>query len=182
MRLRISRPTDRGRGPSNPATDTGPFLAALRRMGLLQQGETPRVSPLAGGVSSDIVRVDLASGPICVKRALPQLKVAAEWYAPVERNQFEIAWLRTVAAIVPDAVPRILGEDREAGMFAMPFLDPIEYPVWKERLRDGAVSPEFAAQVGRLLAAIHARTAGDERVAAAFATDHIFVPIRLEPY
>ena len=54
-----------------------PFLTALGRMGLLQPGECPAITPLTGGVSSDIVRVDLRSGPICVKRALPKLKVQA---------------------------------------------------------------------------------------------------------
>ena len=55
------------------------FLAALGRMGLLQPGEIPAIAPLTGGVSSDIVRVDLESGPICLKRALPRLKVQADW-------------------------------------------------------------------------------------------------------
>ena len=32
---------------------------------------------LTGGVSSDIWRIDLPSGPICVKRALEKLRVAA---------------------------------------------------------------------------------------------------------
>ena len=49
----------------------------------------PIVAPLAGGVSSDIWRVDLARGPVCIKRALPRLKVAAVWEAPVERNRYE---------------------------------------------------------------------------------------------
>ena len=35
------------------------FLTALARMGLLQPGERPAMTPLTGGVSSEIVRVDL---------------------------------------------------------------------------------------------------------------------------
>jgi aminoglycoside phosphotransferase (APT) family kinase protein len=151
-------------------------------MELLGPGEQPTLTPLAGGVSSDIMRADLASGSVCIKRALPRLKVAAEWHAPIERSQYEVAWLRTAARIVPDAVPAVLGEDRETGSFAMPFLDPTDYPVWKGQLRDGDVSPPIASEVGRRVAAIHGRTAGDAAVAAAFATGHIFFPIRLEPY
>ncbi len=158
------------------------FLTALARMGLLQPGEWPAITPLAGGVSSDIVRVDLAAGPICVKRALPKLKVEADWQAPVERNRYEVQWMRVAAGITPAAVPRILGEDRESGMFAMQFLDPASYPVWKAQLRDGEISADTARAVGRCVAAIHARTAGDTAVALAFATDHIFFSIRLEPY
>ena len=158
------------------------FLGALARMGLASAAERPVIEPLTGGVSSDIVRVDLAHGPVCIKRALPKLKVQADWQAPVERNHFEIEWMRTAARLVPHGVPRILGEDAEAGMFAMEYLDPAHHPVWKAQLRDGHVDPGFAARVGQSIAAIHAGTAGDGSVAAAFATDHIFFPIRLEPY
>lgn len=158
------------------------FLDALARMGLLHPGERPAITPLTGGVSSDIVRVDLRAGPICIKRALPKLKVEADWQAPVERNRFEIEWMRVAAGVVPDAVPRILGEDREAGMFAMQFLDPQAYPVWKSQLRDGEISTDTARAVGAVVAAIHGHTAGNLEIAKLFATDHIFFPIRLEPY
>jgi aminoglycoside phosphotransferase (APT) family kinase protein len=158
------------------------FLGALARMGLARAGENPAIEPLTGGVSSDIVRVDLAGGPVCIKRALPRLKVKADWQAPVERNHYEIEWMRTAARIVPEAVPRILGEDAGAGMFAMEYLEPARHPVWKSQLRDGIVDPGFAAAVGRAIAAIHGSTAGNTDVALAFATDHIFFPIRLEPY
>jgi aminoglycoside phosphotransferase (APT) family kinase protein len=158
------------------------FVAALRRMRLLQPGEVPSLTVLAGGVSSDIVRADLRSGSVCIKRALPKLKVQADWQAPVERNRWEVEWMRAAAAVEPDAVPPILGEDAQAGMFAMAYLDEAHYPVWKLRLRDGAIDPGFAAEVGRRVAHIHAATAGREAVRAAFATDHIFLSIRLEPY
>jgi tRNA A-37 threonylcarbamoyl transferase component Bud32 len=159
-----------------------PFLTALGRMGLLQPGEFPAIAPLTGGVSSDIVRVDLESGPICIKRALPKLKVQADWQVPVERNQYEIEWMRVAATIDPQAVPKMLGEDRDTGMFAMEFLDAERYPVWKMQLRDGEISLDTAREVGRRIAAIHGRTAGHIDIATKFSTDHIFFPIRLEPY
>lgn len=50
---------------------------------------TPVVlTPLTGGVSSDIYRADCGSLTCAVKRALPKLKVAADWRAPVERNRW----------------------------------------------------------------------------------------------
>jgi len=161
---------------------TADFQAALIRMGLASPGEVPRLTPLTGGVSSDIVRADLASGPVCIKRALPRLKVKANWEAPVERNRWEVEWMRTAGAIVPGAVPRVLGEDAGSGMFVMEYLAPEQHPVWKTQLRDGIVDPAFAAQVGHLIGSIHAHTAAHGDVAAKFATDHIFFPIRLEPY
>jgi aminoglycoside phosphotransferase (APT) family kinase protein len=162
--------------------ETEPYIAALARMGLLEPGEKPTVTPLTGGVSSDIVRVDLASGPACIKRALAKLKVEADWHAPVERSEYELAWMKTAAGIVPEAVPAILGEDREGGMFAMQFLPAADYPVWKAQLRDGQIAPATAGEVGRRIAAIHAATAGRQDIAQRFSTDHIFLPIRLEPY
>lgn len=158
------------------------LLAALRRMGLAGPDETPRFTPLTGGVSSDIFRVDLAAGPICVKRALAKLRVAADWRAPVARNLYEARWMRVAAGIVPAAVPKLLGQDETAGALAMAYLAPEDHPVWKAELRDGRADPAFAAEVGRRLAAIHAATAADPVLAAEFPTDAIFYDIRLEPY
>jgi aminoglycoside phosphotransferase (APT) family kinase protein len=151
-------------------------------MGLAAPGEALTLEPLAGGVSSDIFRADLPRGSVCIKRALPKLKVAADWRAPTERNRYEVEWMRLAGAIVPDAVPAILGDDPESSLFAMAWLDPADHPVWKLQLRDGIVDGATAREVGRRLALIHARTAGRSELAERFATDHIFFPIRLEPY
>ena len=157
------------------------LAAALRRMGLVAGGGFT-ATPLAGGVSSDIYRVDLPTGPVCVKRALPQLKVSAVWNAPVERNRWEVEWMRTAARIVPAFVPRVIADDAQSGSFAMEYLPPVGHPVWKAQLRDGTIDPRFAAEVARRIAAVHAATAGDAQIAGRFATDHIFHSIRLEPY
>jgi len=162
-----------------PAAD---LAAALDRLGLVAPGQQPRFTSLPGGVSSDIWRVDLVTGPICIKRALPKLKVAADWRAPVERNAYEVAWMETAGRLVPGSAPRILGHDAGAGLFAMEFLDPQKHRLWKAELKEGRADPSFAAAVGRSLAAIHAGTAGRTEVAARFATDVIFHAIRLEPY
>ncbi|HVL70597.1 MAG TPA: phosphotransferase [Beijerinckiaceae bacterium] len=155
------------------------LVAILERLGL---GRAERLVPLTGGVSSDILRVQTPRGPFVVKRALAKLKVAADWRAPVARNRYEVMWLETAGAVVPESVPRVLGHDPEHGLFAMEWLDPESYPVWKGLLRDGTVDLAFAAEVGRRLAAIHGATAGDAAVAARFSTDAIFHAIRLEPY
>ena len=138
--------------------------------------------PLAGGVSSDIFRVDVDGQTLCVKRALPRLKVAADWRAPVERNAFEAEWLRVAGTIAPGSVPRLLAEDRTAGAFAMEWLPPDRYPVWKVQLRDGVIEARTAARVGDVLGRLHAATAGDPDVAARFPTDALFRSIRLDPY
>jgi len=138
--------------------------------------------PLPGGVSSDIYRVELADATYCVKRALPKLKVAADWRVPVSRNRYEIAWMRVAAGIVPGAAPRILAEDEDAGAFAMEWLPPDRYPVWKEQLARGVLDPASAARVGDVLGRIHAGTADREDMAVRFPTGDLFHAIRLEPY
>lgn len=158
------------------------IVAALVRMGLAEAGEAPGFTPLAGGVSSDIWRVDLRRGPVCVKRALAKLRVATDWRAPVERNAYEAAWMAAAAAVVPAAVPRLLGQDAAAGLLVMDYLDPADHPLWKTQLAAGVADVATARQVAGRLARIHAATAGRAAVAAAFPTDRIFHDIRLEPY
>lgn len=157
-------------------------LSALSRMGLLEPGETPAIVPLTGGVSSLIVRVDTCRGPLCVKQALPELKVAAHWSAPLSRNRAEVAWIREVGQWHPEAVPAILGEDPEAHAFAMQWLPPDAHPVWKAQLRDGIIDPVFASRVATLVGVIHARSAAQPLLATRFANDRNFFELRLDPY
>ena len=146
-------------------------LALLRRAGLA----LGPARELSGGVSSEIWQV----GDVCVKRALPRLRVAQVWEAPIVRNRYERMWMQAAGAVVAGAAPRVLAFDDAAGLFAMEY---IEAPVWKTQLREGRADPAFAALVGGRLAAIHGATAGDARVAQRFSTDDIFHAIRLEPY
>src|SRR2546426_8650290 len=83
-------------------------LRLLRRAGIAGPAEVPHVEPLGGGVSSDIWRVDLASGPVGVKCALPRLRVAPGWEAPIEPLRYEYDWFRVAGAAVPGAVPQVI--------------------------------------------------------------------------
>lgn len=155
---------------------------ALVRIGLVAAGERVTGEALTGGVSSEIYRVDTAGGAFCVKRALARLKVSALWEAPVERNRYERAYLELAAALVPGAVPAVLGADDDAGLFAMAYLDPVEHPVWKAQLRDGHADASVAAAVGDRLGRIHAATADRADLAVAFPTAPLFDALRLAPY
>jgi Ser/Thr protein kinase RdoA (MazF antagonist) len=164
---------------SETALLVGAFLA---RYGLARPDETVRCTPLAGGVSSDIWRVDTMIATVCVKRALARLKVAADWQAPTSRNAYEWAWLQFAARQAPAAVPVPLAHDPEAGLFAMSWLDPEDHPVWKQQLLEGPVEPDTARQVGDTLARIHRASAGKPELAAAFPTLDNFHALRLDPY
>ena len=155
------------------------FLATT---GLVTAGETPCFERLTGGVSSDIWRVSAGGRTFCVKRALPKLRVAADWRAPVERNANEAAWFKVVGAFLPQSVPKILAEDAAAGVFAMQHLADSSYRNWKDLLRNGVVDTDTAGEVGRRLAVIHDTTARLPDLAPRIAADAIFHAIRLEPY
>jgi aminoglycoside phosphotransferase (APT) family kinase protein len=156
-------------------------LGFLRAAGLAAADETPAATALTGGVSSDIWKVELRSGPVCVKRALPRLRVAQLWEAPVERNRYEWRWMQVAARIAPGCAPRVLAQDA-GGCFAMEFLEGERHALWKNELRAGRADAAFAREVGARLARIHAATAGDAAIAREFATDASFHAIRLEPY
>jgi aminoglycoside phosphotransferase (APT) family kinase protein len=151
-------------------------------MGLASAQEPVRLVPLSGGVSSDIWRADLAGRTVCVKRARPRLKVAALWEAPVERNHYEAEYMRLAAELAPGLTPRLLAEDESRGLLVMEFLDPADWRVWKEELRDGRVDLDAAVAVARGVAALHAGTADRADVAARFPTDAFFQDLRLDPY
>ena len=164
------------------AGDESELIVSLRRMALVSPHQQVELTPLAGGISSDIYRAALPGSVICVKRALGRLKVAADWHVPVERNRWEVEWLRVAGGIVPGAVPEVLGEDRAAGAFAMTWMPPSEFPVWKKLLMDGEAHRRTAAAVGDVLGRIHAATADRPDIAARFPTDALFHAIRLDPY
>lgn len=141
------------------------------------------IVPLTGGVSSDIVRVELGDGQVyCAKRALPKLKVASDWQAPLERNHYEIAWLQKAGEIVPGAVPGVIGEDRAHGIAVLDYLPPQDYLVWKAELLAGRADPRVPAALANVLGAIQAKTLGDPAIAKAFPTDAFFDALRLDPY
>lgn len=154
----------------------------LQGTGLVEDAAQARLTPLTGGVASDIWKVETATRTFVVKKALAQLRVAQTWLAPVSRNASEVEWLREAGRIVPEAVPAILASDAEAGIFAMSYLDPADHPVWKQELRAGRADPGFAGKLGQVVAAIHASTQGSQEIARRFANDETFHSIRVEPY
>jgi len=166
-------------GSTSPDPQLDMFL--IEKM-LIPPEEKAQWQPLSGGVSSDIWRVDFSGRSLCVKRALAQLKVAAEWKAPLSRNAYEWAWMKFAAQHCPANVPEPLAHDDEVGLFAMSFLDPQHHPVWKQQILDGLVVPDTAYAVGEVLGRLHAASARKPDVASAFETIDNFYALRLEPY
>ncbi len=149
---------------------------------MIARGDKTNWTPLTGGVSSDIWRVDAGDKSWCVKRALAQLKVAAEWKAPVGRNAFEWDYMQVANAIAPGHVPTPIAHDKPRGLFAMAWLAPDQHRLWKSELLAGRVDVGDAAAMGDLLGRIHAATALDSTLRARFATDASFHALRIDAY
>jgi aminoglycoside phosphotransferase (APT) family kinase protein len=157
------------------------LLTSLQRLGILEPAaRRPPMTALTGGVSSEIWHIDLAGGPLVAKRALPQLRVAGVWRAPVERTGYEVAWMRRAEAIVPGISPGVVAADGQA--FVMRYLAPTEHPLWKQQLLAGHADPTVAGRLGVALATIHAATAGDASTRAEFDNLAMFAALRLDPY
>lgn len=165
------------------AADLSELQQSLTGMGLLPPGGRFTAASLTGGVSCDVWQVQIAGArPLVIKRALPKLRVMADWRASPERAAAEVAWLKLAARIDPTCVPEVVGEDRARHMFAMKFLPPRDYPLWKAELRDGRVDVAFAAATGAKIAMLHAATAGQGDIARQFDNGEQFFALRLDAY
>lgn len=155
------------------------LVVALRRLGLAGPTENVRGIPLTGGVSSDVWRAELSTGPVCLKRALPKLKVAADWHAPTARAQWEARWLEMSGQVLPPSILRAF--DDETGVLVLEWLEPGRYPVWKDLLIEGHVDADFAAAVGCSLARLHAAGARED-LDDWNAARPLFEALRITPY
>lgn len=154
------------------------IIEDLRAAGLVSEGDVA-LEPLTGGVSCDVWKIETPAGPIVVKRPLEQLRVAAEWHAPVERGQSEVRWLRRARGVDAGIAPEVLAE-LPGHAFAMRFLPGC--PVWKDELMAGRVDAGFAGQVGQGIAAVHAATAFNDADRADFPNDDMFRALRVDPF
>jgi 5-methylthioribose kinase len=162
--------------------DTSLIHDVLTRLNLIEPDERIKAEPLAGGVSSTILRIEGKNGTFCLKQALPLLKVNKVWSAPVDRVYAEIAWLELAKTIAPGCSPEILGVDRLTNSFVMTYLPPVSFANWKTELMAGRIDLQFAARVGSTLARIHSRTTQNEEIRRNFSNDENFLALRLDPY
>ena len=166
-----------------PLDDLDEILRSLRECGLVGDGEQFGVASLSGGVSCDVLLVEVERRPpVVVKRALAKLRVDADWRAPVERSESEVAWLVLAAELDQRIVPRVIAQDPARHLFAMAYLPKEKYPVWKDRLAQGDADPGFAAEVGSWLGRLHASTARSPSIARRFGAREQFHALRLDPY
>ncbi|MBM1689512.1 phosphotransferase family protein [Sulfitobacter geojensis] len=151
-------------------------------LNLGRSDEIASIVPLTGGVASDIASVVVGKTQYCVKFALPKLKVAADWRAPVHRNAAEYAWLQVAADIVPQSAVQLFGRSEQAHGFAMEYVTGNQVYLWKARLLAGAAPKGEAAVVGDMIGRIHAASSARGFDRTPFQNRDDFRALRIEPY
>jgi len=157
-------------------------VALISELELGTASSVGNIIPLAGGVSSDIVSVELGSHKLCAKFALAKLKVAADWHAPVHRNRAEYAWLQFAARIAPQSAVKLYGRSERLHGFVMEYLEGTDVYLWKTALLTEQEDHGEAQRVGDLIGQIHAASAKSSFNASEFQNQGDFHSLRIEPY
>jgi aminoglycoside phosphotransferase (APT) family kinase protein len=155
-------------------------LRLLRSDGVVHS-PCAKMTPLPGGVSSEIYRVDDGEDTFVVKRALARLNVKDEWTADIARNVYERRYLEYVGGFLPQSVPALRKTGPARDYFVMEYLGP-GHRTWKEILLDGSFDPAHAAAAARILGQIHRFSFGDPDAVTLFGGHSCFDQLRLEPY
>ena len=161
--------------------DVKRITRCLIEQGLAVEGEPITLEPCGGGVSCDVFKVALRNGDVCVKQALPQLRVEADWRVSPDRSHVEAMWLEQAGRHGVPA-PKVLFEEPESHFFIMTFFAEDTHSVWKAQLAQGHADAEFAGLVGAVLARMHNGTAGSEEIAATFDNADLFEDLRIDPF
>ena len=149
--------------------------------GVVPKGSELQVEELAGGVSGTVLAVRGPGLAVVVKQALPQLRVAEEWKAPARRTDTEAAALRLAARLIPDRVPPVVDSDAGEHVVVLQHA-PAGWRNWQAELLAGRAHAATGGWAGDTLGRLHASSAGDAEIAAAFDDYEAFELLRLAPY
>lgn len=152
----------------------------LRADGQLEPGPVV-ITPLTGGVSCEIYRIEQGQRQFVFKRAHERLRVAEEWLVDTSRNETEFAFYDTLANILPGAIPRVIFHNPERGYFLMEYFDE-GWRNWKALLLEADFERTHGALAGTLLAKLHGGTWKDETFHAQFDATANFRQLRTDPY
>ena len=138
--------------------------------------------PLDGGVASDIRVIEGPHGPEVIKRALPKLKVAADWFSDPSRSSIEVAAIAAYSELIgPEHVPQVLWSRPHEHVFGMRLVN-ARFRNWKEDLLAGHIDARTAARAGELLGQAHTRSADSMELRSLFEDTTYFEQLRIEPF
>ena len=156
--------------------------ALLLELGLITAADDIHATALTGGVASDIAKVTVGNKTYCVKFALHKLKVKADWFAPIQRNRAEYAWLKFASEVNPDGAVELFGQSDAMNGFVMTFINETDSYLWKDNLLAELPDKQEAILVGGALGRIHAASIQEGFDKCAFMNSDDFHTLRIEPY
>ncbi len=156
--------------------------ALVADLGLATAEVVTSVTPLTGGVASDIARVVVGGHSYCAKFALARLRVAQDWHAPVHRSRAEYAWLSRAGGIVAGVAPTVVGYSESLQGFLMEDITGPDVYLWKTAMLTGTSTGGEAASVAAALVKIHAAGAAPDFDRSPFRNAADFRAIRTDPY
>ncbi|WP_114392137.1 S-methyl-5-thioribose kinase [Oleisolibacter albus] len=110
-----------------------------------------RAREVGDGNMNQVFLVHGPAGSVCVKQALPYLRVVGEgWPLGLKRAWFEQMALRVQARFAPDRLPHLIHYDEMLFAIVMEALTP--HRILRYGLVEGLTYPALAAQMGRFLA------------------------------
>jgi len=116
-----------------------------------------RVRDVADGNLNSVFLIDGPHGGVCVKQALPYVRVAGEsWPLDVDRVRFEAAYFARVAPFVGKLIPTVYRFDPELRVLAMEKLEP--HIILRKGLIAGDRYPKVAADVAEYVAQVAVHT------------------------
>ncbi len=133
--------------------DVAGYLAGLPAIAARLGGapERWRVREVGDGNLNLVFIVEGPDGAVCVKQALPYVRVAGEgWPMPLERAFFEHRATIAQAPRVPGLVPEMLHYDDELFLMVMERLDP--HIIMRKGMIAGTFYPQFAGQIAEYMA------------------------------
>ena len=157
------------------------YLASIK-FGLLSKSQKYNFKKITDGVSSDIWHVKTSNNEYCIKRALAKLTVKEDWFAPIERNNFEANYFTNCKSIIPKSFPTLLGHDKKNFILALEWFDNNKFVVWKKKLLEKSISLKDGKRIGRLLGIVHKYYYKKKKFKKIFLNDKTFYAIRIEPY
>lgn len=161
-------------------TDVMQIEDMLRDDGQLAPGPVV-ITPLTGGVSCEIFRVEQGTRRFVVKRALARLRVAEEWLADTSRNETEFAFYEALSRTLAGAIPRVFFHNPQRGYFIMEDFGE-GWQNWKTLLLGGVFESAHGALAGTLLAKLHGGTWRQQALRERFDSRANFRQLRTDPY
>lgn len=150
--LRVVEETPGGYRPLSPDT-VGAYLEGLPSIAERLGGDASRwrAAEVGDGNLNLVFLVDGPDGSVCVKQALPYVRLVGEsWPLPLSRAFFEHEALVRQARRVPDLVPGIRRYDEAMALIVMERLSP--HIILRKGLIAGTRYPKVAEDLGRFMA------------------------------